>query len=387
MGFAPTPGRVQLLDLASGPGVRIDRGISTGDVIPPDFDSMVAKVIAHGRDRNEAIARLRRALRESTAMIEDGTTNRAFLLALLDRPEFRSRRGRHQLARPARHVRRDGVLARRRRGAAAGGDRAGRRGDGPRAGELLRLRPPWAPAERGAGVPRRRGPPPRPGLSHRRLPARARPLPLRGRRSRAGGRRRAPQPARAAHQHRRRDAPHADLPPGHRPAGRGAWRAAPHRARRRRLRAQPRARGRRGHPGQRGRRGGRGRRRGHRRVDEDGDVADRAVRRAGAPRPLGHERAGGRADAAAAARAGGGRGGRAERRPRRLRARRRQRGGCRGRAGAAALDAAGLRRQRRRDAPRAGHPARGRRPARAAGGRAPPARPVQRRAGALACPP
>ena len=90
MGFAPTPGRVQLLDLASGPGIRIDRGISTGDVIPPDFDSMVAKVIAHGRDRDEAIARLRRALRESTAMIEDGTTNRAFLLALLDRPEFRS---------------------------------------------------------------------------------------------------------------------------------------------------------------------------------------------------------------------------------------------------------------------------------------------------------
>ena len=63
MGFAPTPGRVQLLDLAAGPGVRIDRGISAGDVIPPDFDSMVAKVIAHGRDRNEAIARLRRALR------------------------------------------------------------------------------------------------------------------------------------------------------------------------------------------------------------------------------------------------------------------------------------------------------------------------------------
>ena len=90
MGFAPTPGRVQLLDLSSGPGIRVDRGIATGDVIPPDFDSMVAKVIAHGRTRAEAIARLRRALRESTAIIEDGTTNRAFLLALLDRPEFRN---------------------------------------------------------------------------------------------------------------------------------------------------------------------------------------------------------------------------------------------------------------------------------------------------------
>ncbi len=90
MGFAPTPGRVQLLDLSSGPGIRVDRGIATGDVIPPDFDSMVAKVIAHGRTREEAIARLRRALRESTAIIEDGTTNRAFLLTLLDRPEFRN---------------------------------------------------------------------------------------------------------------------------------------------------------------------------------------------------------------------------------------------------------------------------------------------------------
>ncbi|HET6549028.1 MAG TPA: biotin carboxylase N-terminal domain-containing protein, partial [Solirubrobacter sp.] len=88
MGFAPTPGRVQVLDLASGPGVRIDRGIAAGDVIPPDFDSMVAKVIAYGRTRDEAIARLRRALRESTVMVEDGTTNRAFLLTILDRPEF-----------------------------------------------------------------------------------------------------------------------------------------------------------------------------------------------------------------------------------------------------------------------------------------------------------
>ena len=58
MGFAPTPGRVQVLDLASGPGVRVDRGIAAGDVIPPDFDSMVAKVIAYGRTRDEAIARL-----------------------------------------------------------------------------------------------------------------------------------------------------------------------------------------------------------------------------------------------------------------------------------------------------------------------------------------
>jgi acetyl/propionyl-CoA carboxylase alpha subunit len=49
---------------------------------------MVAKVIAYGRTRDEAIARLKRALRESTVIVEDGTTNRAFLLAILERPEF-----------------------------------------------------------------------------------------------------------------------------------------------------------------------------------------------------------------------------------------------------------------------------------------------------------
>jgi acetyl/propionyl-CoA carboxylase alpha subunit/acetyl-CoA carboxylase carboxyltransferase component len=90
MGFSPTPGRVQVLDLASGPGVRIDRGIAAGDVIPPDFDSMVAKVIAYGRTREEASARLARALRESTVIVEDGTTNRAFLLAILERREFKA---------------------------------------------------------------------------------------------------------------------------------------------------------------------------------------------------------------------------------------------------------------------------------------------------------
>ena len=119
LGFSPTPGRVQVLDLASGPGVRVDRGIAAGDVIPPDFDSMVAKVIAYGRTRDEAIARLRRALRESTVIIEDGTTNRAFLLAILDRPGVPGRRGRHRLARPARRLRRDGGRPRRRRRAAA----------------------------------------------------------------------------------------------------------------------------------------------------------------------------------------------------------------------------------------------------------------------------
>ena len=149
MGFAPTPGRVQLLDLASGPGIRIDRGIATGDVIPPDFDSMVAKVIAHGRTRDEAIARLRRALRESHGA-DRGRHDQPRVPARAARPpRVPRRRGRHQLAGPPRRVRRDGVLPRRRRRAAAGRDRARRRGDRPRARELLRLRPPRPPADRG----------------------------------------------------------------------------------------------------------------------------------------------------------------------------------------------------------------------------------------------
>ena len=58
-GFAPAPGQVELLRLPTGPGVRVDTGMSVGDVIPPAYDSMVAKIIAWGRDRPEALARLR----------------------------------------------------------------------------------------------------------------------------------------------------------------------------------------------------------------------------------------------------------------------------------------------------------------------------------------
>ncbi|RJS46821.1 carboxyl transferase domain-containing protein [Nocardioides cavernaquae] len=85
--FAPAPGRVSLLKLPSGPGVRVDTGLGEGDVIPADFDSMIAKVIAYGRDRDEALARLRRAMAETTVVIEGGTTNKGFILDLLDQPE------------------------------------------------------------------------------------------------------------------------------------------------------------------------------------------------------------------------------------------------------------------------------------------------------------
>jgi acetyl-CoA carboxylase biotin carboxylase subunit len=60
--FAPSPGRITGLNLPSGMGVRVDTAAYTDCMIPPYYDSLVAKVITHGRDRTEAIARMRRAL-------------------------------------------------------------------------------------------------------------------------------------------------------------------------------------------------------------------------------------------------------------------------------------------------------------------------------------
>ncbi len=85
--FAPAPGKVELFRVATGPGVRVDTGVAEGDEVAPEFDSMVAKLIAHGRDRNEAMGRLRRALFESAVVIRGGTSNRAFLLELLRHPD------------------------------------------------------------------------------------------------------------------------------------------------------------------------------------------------------------------------------------------------------------------------------------------------------------
>jgi len=84
--FAPAPGRIELLDLPAGPGVRVDTGFSEGDLIPADFDSMIAKIIAYGPTRDAALARLRRAVAETTVIIEGGTTNKSFVLELLDQP-------------------------------------------------------------------------------------------------------------------------------------------------------------------------------------------------------------------------------------------------------------------------------------------------------------
>jgi acetyl-CoA carboxylase, biotin carboxylase subunit len=60
--FQPSPGRITALNLPGGVGIRVDTHAFTDGVIPPYYDSLVAKLIAHGRDRTEAIDRMKRAL-------------------------------------------------------------------------------------------------------------------------------------------------------------------------------------------------------------------------------------------------------------------------------------------------------------------------------------
>lgn len=64
--FMPSPGKIETWVIPGGPRMRIDTHGYQGSVIPPYYDSMIAKFIAHGRDRNEAIAIMIRALKETT---------------------------------------------------------------------------------------------------------------------------------------------------------------------------------------------------------------------------------------------------------------------------------------------------------------------------------
>ena len=62
--FAPSPGRVGVWQMPSGPGVRVDTAIRAGERVPPDYDPMIAKIMTVGPDRTSAIDRMRRALDE-----------------------------------------------------------------------------------------------------------------------------------------------------------------------------------------------------------------------------------------------------------------------------------------------------------------------------------
>ena len=86
--LAPAVSKLELFRLASGPGMRLDTGYVEEDLIQAEFDPLLATLTAWGRSRLEAIARLSRALTESAIIIHKGTSNKAFLLDLLDRPEI-----------------------------------------------------------------------------------------------------------------------------------------------------------------------------------------------------------------------------------------------------------------------------------------------------------
>jgi acetyl/propionyl-CoA carboxylase alpha subunit/acetyl-CoA carboxylase carboxyltransferase component len=87
--FVDVPGHVALLARPGGTGVRVDAGVREGDLVSED-SPLLATVTAWGRDRDEAAARLSRALERTTVVISGGTTDRSFLLAVLDRPELRA---------------------------------------------------------------------------------------------------------------------------------------------------------------------------------------------------------------------------------------------------------------------------------------------------------
>ncbi|MFI0372127.1 acetyl/propionyl/methylcrotonyl-CoA carboxylase subunit alpha [Actinomadura sp. 1N219] len=88
--FAPTPGVLTELSLPAGPFVRVDTHAHPGYLIAPEYDSMIAKIISWAPDRDTAIARMRRALGETSARGDGVHTTAGFLDELIDSPEFRS---------------------------------------------------------------------------------------------------------------------------------------------------------------------------------------------------------------------------------------------------------------------------------------------------------
>jgi acetyl-CoA carboxylase biotin carboxylase subunit len=87
-GFMPAAGTVTRFRAPLGAGVRVDTHAYEGYRVPPFYDSMLAKVIVHGSDRGEALARGRRALGELE--IEGVATTRDLFLEIVDEPGFRS---------------------------------------------------------------------------------------------------------------------------------------------------------------------------------------------------------------------------------------------------------------------------------------------------------
>jgi len=88
--FAPSPGRITRLVLPGGPGVRVDTHIYEGYTVPPHYDSLLAKLLVHGRDRAEAIVRGRRALQ--MMRVEGIKTSIPLHLRIIDHEDFQAGR-------------------------------------------------------------------------------------------------------------------------------------------------------------------------------------------------------------------------------------------------------------------------------------------------------
>jgi acetyl-CoA carboxylase, biotin carboxylase subunit len=86
--FLPSPGRISYLRVPSGPGIRDDGGVYTGWVVPQFYDPMISKLLAWAPTREQAIARLSRALGEYT--VHGITVNVNYLRRILEHPAFRS---------------------------------------------------------------------------------------------------------------------------------------------------------------------------------------------------------------------------------------------------------------------------------------------------------
>lgn len=91
--FAPTPGLLEVVELPGGPFVRVDSHIAAGHAVPPDYDSLLAKVITWAPDRATALRRMDRALAETRIHGARLATTTAFLRSVLADPDFRA--GRH----------------------------------------------------------------------------------------------------------------------------------------------------------------------------------------------------------------------------------------------------------------------------------------------------
>ena len=88
--FAPSPGVIHAFNLPGGPGVRVDSFAHAECTVSPYYDSMIAKIIVHGRDRREAIARMRRTL--EMTVIEGIKTSVPLHLKIVNDPDFQAGR-------------------------------------------------------------------------------------------------------------------------------------------------------------------------------------------------------------------------------------------------------------------------------------------------------